>query len=1129
MSSASGTTREPIAVVGMACRLPSAPDPARLWDLLRAGRSAIREIPADRGHGLADLPLGLRSGGYLDHIDRFDAEFFGISPREAAAMDPQQRLVLELAWEALEHAGTVPATLRGTRTGVFVGALADDYAAMAARPTRHTLTGTTRGIIANRVSYAFDLTGPSMAVDTAQSSSLVAVHLACESLWRGESTVAIAGGVNLVVDPASTRTVAEFGGLSPDGRSYTFDSRANGYVRGEGAGLVLLKPLSAALSAGDRVHAVILGSAVNNDGATEGLTVPSPAAQAAVISEAHVAAGVAPGDVQYVELHGTGTKVGDPREADGLGMAFGERAVPLRVGSVKTNVGHLEGAAGVTGLLKAVLSISHRYLPASLNFATPNPDIDFDALGLAVQVAGGEWPNPGARLVAGVSSFGMGGTNCHVVVAEPPAVPTTSSIPGVRALLLSARTDAALRELATALPLDDVPGVARSLATTRTVFPRRAAITGPDPRTGLDALAAGRSAAGLVVGSPVPGDLAVLFPGQGAQRPGMGMAVRSQVAAWRDAFDEVADALRPLLPRPVEDVIRADGPALHQTLYTQPAMFAVEVATFRLLSSFGVTPSFVAGHSIGEVAAAHVAGVLDLPAAARLIAARGRLMHALPPGGGMAAIGASEQVVTELLTNEVAVAAVNGPESTVISGPAEAVARITGLAADRGYRTRQLVVSHAFHSPLMEPMLAEFRATLSQLTYRSPRIPFVSTVYGRLVEDELRNPDYWLAHVHRPVRFGDALTTLRDLGVGVFLEAGPGTTLSGLGREAVPGAFIPTLGKSEDPIPELVGRLFTTGVPFDVDAVFPPGGPRVALPTYPFQRQRHWLDDGAQAVAVPTGPARVAAGSAAVVGESLSGVDLHAIVRAEVAAVLGYSDPSAVDDERSFRDLGLDSLGMVELRDRISVAIGWELPPGTLFSYPTTAALVTHLADDPEPAVPRPTSAADDDDPVVIVGMGCRYPGGVSSPEDLWDVVAGGGCDIRVSRRPGLGLGGAVRRGSGPPWEFVHPVRRFPGRRRFVRCRILRDLTTRSARDGPAAAVVVAGVVGGVGACGYRSVVVEGLRHWRVRRCDRLGVHAEDARRRWHGRRVSADRWCHQCGFRSYRLRVGPPGPGVDG
>ncbi|MET8981427.1 type I polyketide synthase [Streptomyces sp. NPDC004539] len=1005
------TTTTPIAVIGLACRLPGAPDPEAFWNLLREGRSAVRQVPEHRagppaGPGsvaaLADGHPGIRHGGYLDAIDRFDPAFFGISPREATAMDPQQRLVLELSWEALEHAGTLPATLHATATGVFIGSLADEYATLARRtgPGRHTLTGTTRGLLANRVSYTLGLRGPSIAVDTAQSSSLVAVHLACESLRRGESRLALAGGVNLIVDPASTAAVARFGGLSPDGRCHTFDRRANGYVRGEGAGLVVLKPLDAALADGDRVHAVLLGSAVNNDGTTDGLTVPSPEAQADVVRRACEAAGVAPEALQYVELHGTGTPVGDPIEARGLGLARdgGARRPVLEVGSVKTNIGHLEGAAGIAGLLKTVLGVARRELPATLNHTEPHPDIDLDALRLAVRTEPGAWPRPGERLLAGVSSFGMGGTNCHVVVAEAPPAPDpepTPDVPPAAPLVLSARSAAALREQAarTRQLIDrenGVPtGLARALATTRTAFPHRAAVTG-DVRAGLTALAEGRTAPGVVTGHAGTGAVALLFPGQGSQRLGMGRRAYEESPVFRAAFDEAAEALAAHLPRRIEDVLWAEpgteaAALLHRTAYTQPALFAVEAATHRWLTSLGVVPAFVAGHSIGEVAAAHAAGILDLAQAAELIAARGRLMDALPEGGGMLAVGAAEETAGELLAEVdgvVDIAAVNGPESVVLSGDSAALDEIAARAAERGLRHRRLDVSHAFHSSLMEPALADFRAVLSGIEFRPARVPFVSTVGGDLVETT--DAAYWVEHARRPVRFEAAVRRLRELGAGVLLEAGPGTTLSALGRDITgrDASFVPVLAQDGEPA-QALGRLFTGGADPYWDTVLPGGRPHIDLPTYPFQRERYWLDDATRTEPPAEPP---------VTETVLPAPEFEQRVVAEIAATLGFTDPARLDRTATFKALGLDSLGLVELRDRLSTALGRELPAATLFAHPTTDALLTHLR--PTTNGSRgPTAVARravDDDPVVVVGMGCRFPGGVASPEDLWRLVADG-------------------------------------------------------------------------------------------------------------------------------------------
>lgn len=615
--SAAGHRGEPIAVIGMSCRLPGADTPAAFWDLLSRGDSAITPVPEGRW-GPDGGSLGAGRGGFLTAVDGFDAPFFGISPREAAAMDPQQRLVLELVWEALEDAGVVPATLRGSRTAVFVGTLRDDYTNLlylhgAEAVTQHTMTGVNRGVIAGRVSYHLGLRGPSMTVDSAQSSSLVAVHLACESLRAGESATALAAGVNLNLLAENVVTESRFGALSPDGTTYTFDARANGFVPGEGGGVVLLKPLSRAQADGNRIYGVIHSSAVNNDGATDGLTVPSADAQEAVLREAYDRAGIAPHEVQYVELHGTGTPVGDPLEAAALGAALGtgrDDHHALRVGSVKTNIGHLEGAAGIAGLIKTLLSIHHRRLPASLNFASPNPGIALDALGIAVQREQTAWPDEDRPLVAGVSSFGMGGTNAHVVVSEAPipdasTEPRTPAAPAPLPWIVTGHDEDALRAQAGRLRAfaadrpdrPDASGasaedIGRALATTRAFLGHRAVVVGGDRETllgGLDALAAGAPTASVVSGAVQPGGLAFLFTGQGAQRAGMGQELYAAFPAYAAAFDEVAAHLDPLMDRPLAEIV-ADGDALDDTGATQPALFAVEVALFRLVESWGCAP-----------------------------------------------------------------------------------------------------------------------------------------------------------------------------------------------------------------------------------------------------------------------------------------------------------------------------------------------------------------------------------------------------------------------------------------------------------------------------------------------------------------------------------------------------------
>jgi len=747
-----GLAGEPVAVVGMSCRLPGARDPEAYWQLLVAGREAITDVPPGRP-GTA-----VGRGGFLEHIDRFDPSFFGIAPREAAAMDPQQRLMLELSWEALENAGIVPGQLHGNAIGVFVGAISGDYAVLLDRQgpgaiTSHTVTGLNRGVIANRISYTLGLRGPSLVVDTAQSSSLVAVHLACESLRRGESQAALAGGVHLNLLAEGSAGAAAFGALSPEGRCYAFDARANGYVRGEGGAVVVLKPLARAVADGDQVHCVILGSATGNDGTTEGLTVPSADAQAEVIAQAYRRAGVSPSEVQYVELHGTGTRRGDPVEAAALGSVLGtarERRTPLRVGSAKTNVGHLEGAAGIVGLVKAALSISHRWLPASLNFQTPNPDIPLDELNLRVQAAPGPWPREDQPLIAGVSSFGMGGTNCHVVLSDPPTAdrPPVAPPPPVVPWLLSAKTEAALRAQAARLlefvgadnaepvgdadnaePISDAD-IGHSLAVTRTAFDHRAAVVGTDRATllrGLAALAEGRSDPAVVTGTGRAGSTAFLFSGQGSQRAGMGRDLSVEFPVFAEALEEICGHFGPDLK---EVMFTGDG-RLDQTRYTQAALFAIEVALFRLVTSCGVRPDYLIGHSIGEVAAAHVSGVLSLADACALVRARGALMQAARADGAMVSIEAAEDEVAAALNERVSIAAVNGPRSTVVSGDEDVVLGIARRFAGQGRRTRRLQVSHAFHSPHMDGVLDDFRRVAEQLSYREPAIPVISNRTGR--------------------------------------------------------------------------------------------------------------------------------------------------------------------------------------------------------------------------------------------------------------------------------------------------------------------------------------------------------------------------------------------------------------
>ncbi|WP_203779831.1 type I polyketide synthase, partial [Actinoplanes philippinensis] len=986
-----------IAVVGMSCRLPGASNPGAFWELLAAGASGLRT--GDDG----------ARAGRLDGVGDFDAAFFGISPREAAAVDPQQRLLLELAWEGLEDAGIVPATLAGSRTAVYVGALRDDYAHLVRRHgeqaiTQHSMTGLSRGVIANRVSYFLDLRGPSVTVDTAQASSLVAVHLAGESLRTGEADLALAAGVNLAL-LGDHLTEQRFGALSPDGESYAFDARANGFAPGEGAALVVLKPLAKARADGDRIYGVIRGSAVNHGGAAPALTVPRADAQADLLREAYRRAGVDTRQVQYVEAHGTGTPVGDPIEAEALGVALGAgrpAGEALRIGSAKTNVGHLEAAAGIVGLLKVLLALTHRQLPPSRNFNEPNPAIPFADLGLAVQQRHGPWPDPERQLIAGVSSFGMGGVNCHVVLTEAPGSPQRPEdpVPPVLPWVVTARSGALPAQAARlrdrlrgdddARPAD----VARALASTRTVFEHRAVILDADPAA-LDAAADGRPAPNLVTGIATPGPVAAVFTGQGSQRAGMGRRLYAAYPRFAEAFDEIAAHLDPLLPRPLAEVIDS-GDGLDDTGFTQPALFAVEVALYRLAESWGVRADHVAGHSIGEIAAAHVAGVFSLADAAALVAARGRLMQALPGGGAMVAVEASEAVVRERLTAGVDIAAVNGPSAVVVSGAESAVTDLAEVFRAAGHRTRRLTVSHAFHSALMDPMLAEFHSVVSGLSPRPPRIPVISTVHGRaLRDDEATDPGYWSSQVRRPVRFLDAIRTLAAEDVTTYLEMGPDGVCSAMIAAALPGAgAVPLLRAGRDEprtFTTALAQAFVRGVPVDWAAVCG-AGPRAGLPTYAFQRRRHWFDTAGTTPVAATARPRTDAAPAAATAPPRAGRDLAALVHDHAAAVLGAAPGQRLDTTATFRDLGFDSLMGVELRDALAAATGRPLSAGLIYDRPTIDELVAHLAgsgdDQPDTAAPRP--ATDDDDAVAIIGMACRYPGGVASPEDLWRLVADG-------------------------------------------------------------------------------------------------------------------------------------------
>jgi 8,8a-deoxyoleandolide synthase len=1022
-----------VAVVGIACRLPGAADRDRFWQLLRDGRDAVSEIPPERAAAWpsSETSSGVpRRAGLLPAADRFDADFFGVGPREAAALDPQQGLLLELAWEALEDAGILPHHQAGSATGVFVGANAGDHATLLHRqgPSalgRHSLTGTARGVLANRISYALDLRGPSLTVDAAQASSLVAVHLAVRSLTGGESGLALAGGVNLILAPESTQTVHRFGALSPDGYCYTFDARANGYVRGEGGAVLVLKPLARAEADGDRVYCVIRGSAVTHDGATDGLAMPAAAGQESAIRAALQRARVRPEQVQYVELHGTGTRAGDPVEAAALGAAIGtreSRPAPLAVGSVKTNIGHLEGAAGIAGLVKTALSIHHRALPPSLHFQTPNPAIALDRLGPRVATgADAAWPQPGQPLIAGVSSFGMGGTNCHVVLGPAPtggrpeageAVLRGAVLQGAVAWPLSARTPAALRAQAQHLhggPAARPADVAYSLVTTRTPFQHRAVVVG----TGADELAAGLSALaaaephpGVVTGtarpSAEPGPVFV-FPGQGSQWLGMGQELIDASGVFAESVAACHAALAPYTDWSLPDVLRgAPGAAsLDRVEVVQPALFAMLVSLARVWEAAGVRPTAVIGHSQGEIAAAHVTGGLSLDDAARIVAIRSALLAGLSKragGGGMMSVPLPAHRVTELITawpGRLSLAAVNGPSATVVSGAADALRELLARLTADGVDARAIPVDYASHSPQVETVEDDLLHALAGIAPRSSTIGYYSTVTATEHDTAALDAGYWYRNLRNAVRFDAAVRVAVAAGHRTFVEVSPHPVLSMGLRQIVDDAGVPgtvitgTLRRDDGGarrVLESLAHLHVAGVPVDWAAVHGPGR-RVDLPTYPFQRRRWRTEPADEMPATASEPASEPA-------PELRDHDLLDLVRATAAVVLGHTGPAAVHPDRTFRDLGFDSVAAVEFRDRLAAAIGSALPATLTFDHPTPAAVAELLTPGAEPGGTRPGDRAEvggrHDDPVVIVGVSGRWPGGADTLEELWRLVAEG-------------------------------------------------------------------------------------------------------------------------------------------
>lgn len=986
-----GSINEPVAVIGVGCRFPGDIDgPERLWDFLTEKKCAITAYP-DRG--FTNAGTFAESGGFLKDVAGFDNRFFDIPPDEALRMDPQQRLLLEVSWEALEHAGIIPESLRLSRTGVFVGVSSTDYVRLvsASAQQKSTIwdnTGGSSSIIANRISYFLDIQGPSIVIDTACSSSLVAVHLACRSLSTWDCDIALVGGTNVLISPEPWGGFREAGILSQTGCCHAFDKSADGMVRGEGCGVIVLQRLSDARLEGRRILAILTGSAVNQDGKSNGIMAPNPSAQIGVLENACKSARVDPLEIGYVEAHGTGTSLGDRIEAHALGMVFGRKrpgSGPLMIGSIKPNIGHLEGAAGIAGLIKAVLMVERGSLLPSGGFTEPNPAIPFTELGLRVVDELQEWPVVAGRLRrAGVSSFGFGGTNAHVIVEEAGSVGADTvsgradvggSGGGVVAWVISGKTASALAAQAGRLgryvrarPALDVVDVGYSLVSTRSVFDHRAVVVGQtrdELLAGLAGVVAGRPEAGVVCGVGKPaGKTAFVFAGQGSQWLGMGSELYAAYPVFAEALDAVVDELDRHLRYPLRDVIWGhDQDLLNTTEFAQPALFAVEVALYRLLMSWGVRPGLVLGHSVGELAAAHVAGALCLPDAAMLVAARGRLMQALPAGGAMFAVQAREDEVAPMLGHDVSIAAVNGPASVVISGAHDAVSAIADRLRGQGRRVHRLAVSHAFHSALMEPMIAEFTAVAAELSVGLPTIPVISNVTGQLVADDFASADYWARHIRAVVRFGDSVRSAHCAGASRFIEVGPGGGLTSLIEASLADAQIvsvPTLRKDRpEPVSVMTAAAqgFVSGMGLDWASVFSGYRPkRVELPTYAFQHQKFWLapapsvsdptaagqigasDGGAELLASSGFAARLAGRSA---DEQLAAA--IEVVCEHAAAVLGRDGAAGLDAGQAFADSGFNSLSAVELRNRLTAVTAVTLPATAIFDHPTPTELAQYL------------------------------------------------------------------------------------------------------------------------------------------------------------------------------------------
>ncbi|MCB0167205.1 MAG: amino acid adenylation domain-containing protein, partial [Anaerolineae bacterium] len=1077
---------QPIAIIGMGCRFPGGVEtPDQFWQLLHDGVDAITEVPPERWDVEAyfdpdpDVPrkMHTRYGGFLHQVDGFDAQFFGLSPREVISLDPQQRLLLEVSWEALERAGIAPARLNNTATGVFIGLCSNDYQFLldqnqTAADGLYLATGNALSVAAGRLAYMLGLTGPSLVIDTACSSSLVTIHQACASLRRGECNLALSGGVNLILRPENTISFSKARMLAPDGRCKTFDAAANGFVRSEGCGVVILKRLANAQVDGDPILAIIRGSMINQDGRSSGLTAPNGSAQKTVILQALKQAQLDPAEVSYIEAHGTGTSLGDPIEIDALSAIFRHRETPLYVGSVKTNIGHLEGAAGVAGLIKTILSLQHKTIPPHLHFQNPNPYIDWETSPIQIPTQLTPWSSD--RRIAGVSSFGFSGTNAHVILEEAPSptfkLPTADfgskeighSNNGVskiqspslkerpyHLLTLSAKSEEALRALGQRYYdyLNSHPDVVLSdvcytVNTGRNHFRHRLGLVAASVREMQESLGGylrGNEQTGLSAGyvlehSPPP-SVAFLFSGQGSQYSNMGRELYETHPVFRQTVNRCAEILAPDLDIPLLDVLypktqshqaakpegyKNQSPVsslqspISQTRYTQPALFALEYALAELWRSWGIRPDFVMGHSVGEIVAACVAGVFSLKEGLKLIAARGRLMQALPQNGMMAAVRANETQVAEAIAaypQSVSIAAVNGPQNVVISGERHAVETILNRLKVEGVNAIPLPVSHAFHSPLMEPMLDEFEQIARMISYAPPQIRLVSNVTGQLSSHEVCQPEYWVKHVRAAVHFAQGMSTLHQTGTTVFVEIGPKPVLSNLGQQGLTALTTQTQpdnknnGAGQRPIwlPSLregrrdwqqmlesLGTLYMRGLPvdwvaFDQDDDHSKGhkSRTMSLPTYPFQRKRYWLHIEEKPIEISPVPSEIESNKSPQLEQAFQGdqlAEITATLRQLIANLLQAS-PEEIDIHTPFIEMGSDSLILMEAMKTIEQTFGIKIAVRQFFEELSTIdALAHHLSLYVKPK-PRQIASAQNPEPVKSSPQSEQLPSvaGVSS------------------------------------------------------------------------------------------------------------------------------------------------------